>query len=180
VRALAILLASALGSCTCGTLTRDELAERYPYAEGTLYSRGGFAPVVTELETKLGGPLTVTSISIRPGDAFFTVRDPKRPGNLDNWSYDGKRWRDPEPVQTSRHELEDTRSFAIAEVPALGKLRDLVDRSLAELKIEQGRVEGVSVRRFKTIEISVDIKGPRERGRVTFEADGTLREKHVD
>jgi hypothetical protein len=180
VRALAILIAGALGSCTCGTLSRDELAERYPYADGALYSRGGFAPVVAELEATLGGPLTVTSITVRPGDAFFTVRDPKRPGNLDNWSYDGKRWRDPEPVQTSRRDLEDTKSFAISEVPALGKLRDLVDRSLAEVKIEKGRVEGVSVRRFKTIEISIDIKGPRERGRVTFEADGTLREKRVD
>lgn len=180
MRALAILVAGALGSCTCGTLSRDELAESYPYAEGTLYSRGGLAPVLAELETKLGGPLTVTSITVRPGDAFLTVRDPKRPGNLDNWSYGGTSWRDPEPVQTSRRELEDTRSFAISEVPGLGKLRDLVDRSLAELAIEKGRVEGVSVSRFKTIEISVDIKGPRERGRVTFEADGTLREKHVD
>jgi len=179
VRALAILLAGALGSCTCGTLTRDELAERYPYADGTLYSRGGLAPVFAELETKLGGPLTVTSVTVHPGDVFLTVRDAKRPGNLDNWRYDGS-WRDPEPVQTSRRELEDTRSFAIAEVPALGKLRDLVDRSLAELKIEHGRVESVSVSRFKTIEVSVDIKGPRERGRVTFEADGTLRDKRVD
>lgn len=179
MRAIAILLAGALGSCTCGTLSRDELAERYPYADGKLFSRGGLAPVLAELEAKLGSPPKVTSITVHPGEVYFTVRDPKRPGNLDNWRYHGT-WDDPDPVQTSRSDVEDTKSFAISEVPALGTLRDLVDRAIAELKIENGRIQSVSVRRWKTIEISIDITGPRERGRVTFEADGTLREKRVD
>lgn len=53
MRALAILLAGALGSCTCGTLSPDQLAERYPYAQGRLFSRGGLAPVLAELEAKI-------------------------------------------------------------------------------------------------------------------------------
>lgn len=180
MRALAILIVGALSGCTCGTLSRDEFAERYPFGEGTLFSRGGLAPVLKDLDARLGAPAQVTSISVRPGEAYFTVRDPKKPGNLDSWHWDGARWRDPEPVKTSRQDLEDDRSFAVAEVRALGKVRDLVDSSLAELKIEKGRVESVSVGRFKTIEISIDVKGPRERGRVTFDVDGKLTAKRVD
>jgi len=179
VRALAILLAGALGSCTCGTLSPDQLAERYPYAQGRLFSRGGLAPVLAELEAKLGGPPVVTQVSIGPGSISFEVRDPKRPGNLDRWWYDGG-WRDPEPVQTSRQDLEDARSFVLSEVTAFGKLRDLIERALAELAIEGGRIEGVSVSKSDKITLRIDVKGPRERGNVTFDATGALVGKHVD
>jgi hypothetical protein len=181
VRAAALLIAGALSSCMCGTLSREELAEQYPYAAGTLYSRGGLMPVVRELEQRVGGSPQLTDISISPGWAQFRVRDPKKPGNLDAYRYDDGTWHDPEPVETSRGELEDAKSFGIAEVPALDKLRDLIDQALGELKIEKGRIEGVSISKWaKGIELSIDIKGPRERGRVTFDGAGKLVTKRVD
>ena len=71
MKAIAILIAGVLGACTCGTLSRDELETQFPYAAGTLYSRGGFEPVLRELERRTGGPLVATSISINPGNATF-------------------------------------------------------------------------------------------------------------
>lgn len=181
MRALAILIAGALSSCMCGTLDRDEMSERYPYAAGRLYSRGGLTPILRELEQRLGGTPRLTSISVSPGAVSFTVRDATKPGNLDSLRYDDGSWHDAEPVETSRRDLEDDRSFVLAEVPGLDKLRELIEQALAEVSIEKPRIDGVSVGKgSKGIEIAIGIKGPRERGRVTFDGAGKLVDKRVD
>jgi hypothetical protein len=175
---LVILLLASLSGCTCGTISPDEFARRYPYGEGRVYTRAGLAEIVAQLERRVGASPRVRNVSLNPGSATFTVQDPKRPENLDDHTYSYFKWQKTRPVHTS---AGDTHVFFALRDAPLDRIPDLIAQATRELAIEDSRVSGVSISAFGegSIELQLSVTGPRQSGTVRFDGAGNLIEKQI-
>ncbi len=176
-KATLLALLALVAGCRAGTLSPDEFAARWPYAAGTVYTGKGMARVMSELERRAGGPIEVTHVSLGPATAHFTVQNPTRPENLDDWTYIGGRFLAPSPTRSDDSftgDLFPLRDLRPEVIPAV------VARATRELALEGGRVVGISIsRRRGEPTISVSVKGTRNTGSATFSIAGLLLDARV-
>ncbi len=180
VGAAAVAAMVVLGATGCiGAVSGEELTAEVQARGGGL-SQVFVDDVLTALAEAAGTDrLVVRTLSFDPGrqTASAFVRDPDQPRNLDSYSVDRGRARDPNPVQVSADTSLEATTFAVADVPALGAVEALADTALAELAIDGGYVEGLSVTRSTDgVRLTVEVDGPRASGSAIFDADGELIE----
>ncbi|WP_241031556.1 hypothetical protein [Rhodococcus koreensis] len=138
-----------------GALVRDGLAE--------LATRYG----VTDVE--------VTSVDVAPVETLdVTVRNPAKPDQLDRYTFDAEWLSDASPVMVSAVEDLDARAFRLGDVPALGRVEELVDDALAHTGFDGGAVAGISVNRTEGLWPTVVVESPWSRALVVFDAEGTV------
>ncbi|MFC0451195.1 hypothetical protein [Rhodococcus jostii] len=144
-----MVLAVALSVTGCvGAVDRADF-------DAAMQSRGGGMTTslvrdgLAALSARYGvAEVQVTSVDVAPVETLdVTVRNPAKPDQLDQYTFDGEWLSDPSPVMVSALEDLDARAFRIGDVPALGRVEALVDDALAHSGVDGGRVTGISVNR---------------------------------
>ncbi len=107
---------------------------------------------------------------------MIEAQDPAQRDNLDTYRFTDRTLSDPEPILLSASDPIEATTFRAAEVPALRRVDDLVDRTLDELGIADAHVTQLSVSRSAPdgVRIVLAATSDRASGRATFDADGTL------
>lgn len=176
--ALAVMVVVGASGCI-GAVGDDELTAEVRARGGGL-SQVYVDDVLDALAETVGTDrLVVRTLSFDRGrqTASAVVRDPDRPANLDSYTVDQGRVGDPSPVQVSADTALETTTFAVDDVAALDDVEALADTALAELAIDDGYVDGLSVNRSgEVVQLTVEVEGPRASGTASFDATGALVE----
>jgi len=179
--AVMVAFACALG----GVLTSPTVA-----AEPSLLEGRGVAEAVAKLTEKMKAPVRVLNIEIRPATVTLQVQDPAAPTHIDEYSYArrpgalallGAEVSGPKPVRLSliNPRLEEN-LFNLAEVN-LAAAPETIREALQRVKIEQGAVDAITIRRQILINQSgplqweISVRSPRESALAYADGQGKIR-----
>lgn len=151
-------------------------------ASNFLVASGAAQAVVDEITRELG-PILVTSFDLYDHYAIFEAQDPRKPENLDRYTYRDGVLEDSEPVHVDQSLLDDlpNRLFALSEVN-WAAISTLSETALVQLQIEDADVNHLGVDRGfdgGAVQLSLSVSGPRRSGSVEATADGTVTEATV-
>jgi len=147
-----------------------------------LVAPGAAQAAVDEITRELG-PILVTSFDLYDHYAILEAQDPRKPENLDRYTYRDGVLEDSEPVHVDQSLLDDlpNRLFALSEVN-WAAISTLSETALVQLQIEDADVNHLGVDRGfdgGAVQLSLSVSGPRRSGTVEATADGAVTEATV-
>lgn len=106
--------------------------------------------------------------------ARLRIRVPQQPDQLDDYSYALETLSEPTPVQALAGDLNNT-TFAIDQVPALRRVEEIVDTSIAHGGLDDAHVSALLVYRSgRDVLVTVNVVAPRGVTVLQFDHAGTL------
>ncbi|WP_280276820.1 hypothetical protein [Nocardia wallacei] len=106
--------------------------------------------------------------------ARLRIRVPQRPDELDDYTFALDTLSEPAPVQALSGDLNGT-TFAIGEVPALQRVEEIVDTSIAHSGLDDAHVSALLVHRSgQNVLVTVNVVAPRGVTVLQFDRAGTL------
>jgi hypothetical protein len=127
------------------------------------------------IRSKLGDNPTLRRLSLSDNGFSMEVRDPKKPENLDTYSYHGGRWTST-PVFMSVRDIEelDKDTFRLSKVD-FDLVPQLLGMAAEGLDLEGEQVTGISYDRIPgdPVRVYVSVRGLRGAGHLLANADGT-------
>ncbi|RJO70901.1 hypothetical protein D5S18_27355 [Nocardia panacis] len=112
-------------------------------------------------------------IGARQAVARLRIRPPGASRALDDYSFTLGALSAPEPVRVSARDDLDGESFAVSEVPGLGRIEEIVDTAIARGEVPGGEVTALVVGRFgREIRIVTNVVSPRTEAVVEFDRTG--------
>jgi len=139
------------------------------------------ASLASKLKAKVGGPVHILEFVLYPDHATVQVQDPKKPENVDQYDFLGGKFGDPSPVKligqsATASELKEA-SVDIGSVD-FGLVPKIVKEAAAELKIEEGKVTHLVLKRNRPFSNDVlwrvYVSGPRKDGSVEYDPKGHM------
>jgi len=176
VRAAVALACALLSACTLGTWSEEEIDRAYPMARSPALGRRGMEKAVGALRARVGGRPRVRSLSLWDDAASIEAQNPRRPADLDTYTYYRRTLQSPRPVQMSSSDEEKLEAslFYLDEVP-FALIPGLARRAPTEVGIEGGRVTHLDVRRDDGVLVmSFSVGSPRRSGSVVYDAAGEV------
>lgn len=106
--------------------------------------------------------------------ARLRIRVPQAPDQLDDYTFALETLSEPTPVQTFAGDLNGT-TFAIDQVPALRRVEEIVDTSVAHSGLDDAHVSALLVHRSgRDVLVTVNVVAPRGVTVLQFDRAGTL------
>lgn len=144
------------------------------------FGQGGAQQAVGAFKTALAAPsIMAQRLVLYPNYATLAARDPKNPTHYDTYSLHGGVVGAPSPISNSSIGKDIEKHLVdLDKVTALSKLPALIKQTLDTLKYEDAKVSHVIVEHgqpfVKGIIVRVYVSGPRDSGRIDFNADGSV------
>lgn len=141
----------------------------------SLLTEKPLARALAALSQAVGGDVQALELRMYPSRVVLQAQDPKRPSNVDQYVYRDGKVSAPIPVKLQgTGKLEDN-LFPLSEV-SLDRIPPLAGRALAELRLENGHVGFVSVKRdlprSMSIRLRVKVSSPRKDAYWDTDVDG--------
>jgi hypothetical protein len=133
-------------------------------------------------KAKIGGPVHVLELTVYPDHVAAQIQDPKKHGNVDEYELRDGAVGDAEPVKfvgdTPTAKDLDEAVVDLASVD-LGALPKMVKDATAQLKLDDGKVTHVILKRGRPfnndVSFRVYVSGTRKDGSVEYDAAGKLK-----
>lgn len=144
------------------------------------FGQGGAQQAVGAFKTALGASsIMAQRLVLYPSYATLAARDPKNPTHYDTYSLHSGVVGAPSPISNSSIGKDIEKHLVdLDKVTALSKLPALIKQTLDTLKYEDAKVSHVIVEHgqpfVKGIVVRVYVSGPRDSGRIDFNADGSV------
>jgi hypothetical protein len=124
----------------------------------------------------LGENPVVRDVILNGSGFTMVVRDPKKPENLDTYTYRAGKW-DSRPVQVSLSDINrlDDDTFTLGKVN-WSVIPNLMQQAYDGLDLENEEISSVSIDRLSgqnKVRIYISVNGDRGSGRLIAEGDGT-------
>ena len=139
------------------------------------------APIVREVQRRLGDDVRILSLEVWPEEALIAVQDPQNSAHVDRYGYRDGSLSSPEPMAVGRNARQvRARLFALRDVN-LSVLPSIVSAAPDAVQTEEGRVTHALLERAQgwNTESSwgrpvwrVYVEGPRGGGYVEYRLDG--------
>lgn len=179
-RAVLVLVAVLLLAGCVGTVDRDEF-EAEIQARGGGFDQDLVIDAVDDVAGRVGTEdFEITGLTAVPLSGVVTVqvRDPRAPGQLDDYTFRGGSLVSTDPVQVSATDDLDARAVPITDF-ALDDLNAMVDRALVEFAADGGHVDTVAFTVTPVPEgaepqgtVHLRLESPRSSALATFTAAG--------
>ena len=172
-----LLACAVLGGGTAESL--DKSSKPSPSSAASLYLGTAVADAARDLETRLGFPLAALEIAVEPGTLTFRIENPRLPGHIEQYRYDGKAWSG--PVVVTIEEAPDLAAnlFPLRDVN-LASISGLVETAGKEVEIFDGEVSRVSIRRqlpySRDVRIGLAVRGTERNAVLLSDAQGQVLE----
>lgn len=177
-RSLALLL---LGSAVLGGGSAEgfDTASRLRQSADSLYQGTTLADAVLDLERRLGVPVAALEIAVEPRWLTVKIENPRLPGHVEQYRYDGKTWSGPvvvtiEDVPDLAANLFPLRDVNFASIPGLvkgaGQRVEIFDAQVAQVSIRRQLPYSHDVR------ISLSVRGAERAGLLWSDAQGKILE----
>jgi hypothetical protein len=143
------------------------------------FGPGGAAQAIAAFKTSLGTQsLVAEKLVLYPTYAILSARDPKKPKNFDRYSLQNGVVGDPDPISNSSIRSDIDKRIFDPDKVALAKLPALIKQTVDTLAYEDAKPSHVIVESnlpfTKGLVIRVYVSGPRDSGRIDFNADGSV------
>lgn len=146
--------------------------------DGTLFANPELAAIVTEVAAESGGDHAIR-IVVYESRVIAEFRNPEKPENVDEYTWNDGTFETPEPVRVSSGDDLDAAEFSPDDV-RWDAIAELTSTAVEQTGIEGGEVTHLIVHRplpFSTeIEIRVFVNGPRGSGFIDADAEGNVTE----
>jgi hypothetical protein len=151
-------------------------------SKDALWRTERLAEMIDAYRQALPGKLRVLNFEISYDRAELQVQDPAKPKHVDEYDYLHEQVSRPAPVKLyGSGSLED--SLYDWDEVAWDRIPAVVSKAVKMVKLEHGKVSGVTVKRdlpsTKDVRIFVHLYGPRQTGGLTADAQGNVLEAKV-
>jgi hypothetical protein len=178
---VALAIACCAGALPSGCKSRvtpdpaPDQASSAPSKGPSLLTEKPLSQAIAALTQAVGGEVMALELRMYPSRVVLQAQDPKRPSNVDQYVYHDGKVSAPVPVKLQgTGKLEDN-LFPLAEL-SLERIPPLAGRALAELRLENGHVGFVSVKRdlprSMSIRLRVKVSSPRKDAYWDTDVDG--------
>ncbi len=144
---------------------------------GTLFTGTGLADAVAKFKEKIGGPLKVMDITVYKNRVIINAQDPKKPENVDQYTYANGVVEEPVPVQLSGGGNLEDNLFNVDDVN-LAATETLARTALDKITVEGAQLSHMAIKLNLPFSKSVMwrsfVNGTRKNGFVDANAKGEV------
>lgn len=171
----------AIAGCSAGTVSKEDFEEEWGSGIGTedLFGGADAPDFIGKLAEKVGRrPIRATKLIVYPSYAILEAQDPKRPDNLDEYTYRDGSVGDPRPVRiTSPFEGE----LFTLDAATVDKLPAILEEGRKRVALGGAHPTHVTIRKHDhgpepgTVQVCAYFDSGRGSGGACFDVKGAFR-----